>query len=142
MLRFAPAAKLFQWHLVSRKWRHVLRSPDFQRKSTLVAAAAAAEQPERSVIACVIAPVSKLSPDDCKSKPRDERSKVLEVDLSMVPASFWSSPEWDGYMVAAANGLVCISNLAERHHLRATRERQQLLQQGAVEEEAWEPGRP
>lgn len=91
-----PAVKRFQLQLVSRKWRKRLTSTKFCNS---FAAAAALRELEESVVACVTPgggdkPTGKL--------------KVLEIDLSFVPREFWTSDYYR--VVAAGNGLVCISN--------------------------------
>lgn len=98
VLRFVPAAKLFQLQLVSRKWRHVLTSAHFRKRLTK------SEQQQEPLVA-IVSQFSSASDRDSGSS----HAKVLEVDLSMVPCWFWS--RGDNYTVmAAAHGLVCICN--------------------------------
>lgn len=53
------------------------------------------------------------------SSESDFNCKALEVDLSFVPTWFWSRRSWDSCcVVAAAHGLVCISNQNQHPHMR------------------------
>lgn len=111
VLRFVPAVKHFQWQAVSRKWHQVLTSSYF-RIATAAAAAAAApreseeEQQQPYVVAGVGDKLWYTEPGEVK---------VVDIDLcSFVPSSFWKYRTPSYSVVAAANGLVCISNMNVR----------------------------
>lgn len=123
-----PAAKLFQLHSVSREWRRVLTSANFRNR---IAARESEEPPP--VVACVQMMRDRDLEDDrlqvmedhgasssSSSSSRVHSKKVVDIDLtSFVPTWFWSDREVPGScysVVAAAGGLVCISNNNELQH--------------------------
>lgn len=109
VVRFLPAVTLFQWRLVSRKWRRELTSARIRERIDDATGTLEQQQPQERVVACVSPPGSASGGISNSSA---SCGNVVEVDLSMVPSGFWS-PTWGhGWytVVAAGHGLVVISN--------------------------------
>lgn len=121
VLRFLPATQHFQLHSVSPQWRRELRSTYFRNR---VAARGPEVPPLPRVVACLQVIEEHGDNVNNSSKSRDSISseeksmQVLDINLSsFVPAWFWSTYSGAYYsVVAAAEGLVCISNDSEMEH--------------------------
>lgn len=125
---FLPHAKIFQLHVVSRRWRNVLSSPTFRIRNSMVSA---------PVVGIVFPPgregegtesegessqgsegegtepegeSSHTDDSEIADDRDDDRNQIqFDIELKMVPLEFWSC-KYQYTIVAAAHGLVCISN--------------------------------
>lgn len=118
VLVLVPVAKRFQFQAVSHKWRQALTSADFRARC----AAAGPRDMDERVVACVspaeyTGSTSSTTTGSTTTGSSDS-SKVVHMDLSFVPRSFWKSNTYN--VVAAGAGLVVISNNSERQHLGQT----------------------
>lgn len=135
VLGFLPPTKRFQLHCKSRQWQRVLTSSHFRDTIAMAAPAAPADseqQPQRQqgVVACVT-PFPGYRSDNPRASSSGggsarsggrkvkKAAAVVDVDLAaFVPAWFWKPPHKKGCrsaypyydVVAAGDGLVCISN--------------------------------
>lgn len=88
-----PAAKRYQFQLVSRKWRQVLTSPDFRRKVAARQRQGLHARQDSSVVACLVE-----GPGGGYVMPRADIAGVgdsddVEIDFSFVSSGFWPQPQ-------------------------------------------------